>query len=520
MKHILNLIGLLLLFIFPYTRAQESYPLPLDTAVRYGRLENGLTYYIRHNEQPKERAEFFIAQNVGAILENDDQDGLAHFLEHMAFNGTSHFPGKSLIEYFESIGVKFGTNINAYTSLDETVYNLSAIPTTREGIIDSALLALYDWSHCISLENDEIDKERGVIREEWRQGQNADRRIWKEANKRLFAGSPYAKRDVIGDTSVINHFSHTALKNYYKKWYRPDLQAILIVGDIDVDQIEQKIKALFTTIPAPINPSKRIYFPIPDPDKPVTGVFTDPEEQGVSVHLYYMFNPLPDSIQLSQEGYVTNLIKTLINYMTSERFSAVAMEPETPFASLYSALTSITRTKEVYAFIAEPVTGKDSAARARLLQEVEKIHRYGFTVSELERAKTALSSRIEQSYNERSKRPNKALVQEYVRHFTQAEPAPGIEWEYRFSSQVLPEITVEMVNQIANELLKSPSMAYLILGPQKDGLVYPSDSVLRTELQAVPSLTLEPPKEELSDQPLISVQLKPGKIKEQRYKKC
>ena len=233
--------GLLLLLTIS-AGAQQFQPLPIDPKVRYGKLDNGLTYYIRANKEPKQRAEFYIAQNVGSILENDNQNGLAHFLEHMAFNGTKNYPGKGIINYFEKIGVKFGANINAYTSLDETVYNLSDVPTIRDGIIDSALLVLHDWSGFITLDGTEINDERGVIREEWRQGAGAERRMWKESNKLKYPGSQYAIRDVIGDTAIINNFAHQTIRDFYKKWYRPDLQAILIVGDVDVDKVEAKIK--------------------------------------------------------------------------------------------------------------------------------------------------------------------------------------------------------------------------------------------------------------------------------------
>ena len=227
--------------------AQQPQPLPVDSAVRVGKLDNGLTYYIRHNEYPKQRAEFHIAQAVGAILEEDHQNGLAHFLEHMAFNGTQHFPGKGIITYFESIGVNFGGNINAYTSLDETVYRLSDVPTYRQGIIDSALLVMHDWACGLLLLPEEIDAERGVIREEWRTGANANRRMWKASNPLKYPGSQYAKRDVIGDTAVINNFKYDALRDYYTKWYGPDNQAIIVVGDINVDEVENAIKKLWVS---------------------------------------------------------------------------------------------------------------------------------------------------------------------------------------------------------------------------------------------------------------------------------
>ena len=238
MKKVLSLFAALL-FAAAGLMAQQPQPLPIDTNVRMGVLENGLTYYIRYNNQPKERCEFHIAQAVGAILEEDHQNGLAHFLEHMAFNGTKNFPDKLLINYFESVGVGFGSSINAYTSLDETVYRLSNVPTRPE-ILDSALLVLHDWSCAIALQEAEIDNERGVIREEWRQGNTAQRRMWREGNKVKYPGSQYAKRDVIGDTAVINNFTYQALRDYYELWYGPDLQCVVVVGDIDVDKMEKK----------------------------------------------------------------------------------------------------------------------------------------------------------------------------------------------------------------------------------------------------------------------------------------
>ena len=252
------LLNLLLLSAAIMVSAQETpEKLPMDPDVRYGKLDNGLTYYIRHNEQPKQRAEFHIAQAVGAILEEDHQNGLAHFLEHMAFNGTQHFPGKGIINYFESVGVNFGGNINAYTSIDETVYRLSDVPTYRSGIVDSALLVMHDWSCGLLLLPEEIDAERGVILEEWRTGRTAQRRIWKEMNAKMYPGTQYAKRDVIGDTAVINNFDYQALRDYYHKWYGPDNQAIIVVGDINVDSIEAKIKSLWADVPRRTNYGER-----------------------------------------------------------------------------------------------------------------------------------------------------------------------------------------------------------------------------------------------------------------------
>jgi zinc protease len=493
--------------------SQQLQPLSMDTSIRYGKLPNGLTYYIRHNEQPKDRAEFFIAQKVGAILEEDSQNGLAHFLEHMAFNGTKNFPGKNLINYFETIGVRFGYNINAGTSLDQTVYNLSEVPTTREGIIDSALLVLHDWSSFILLDDTEIDKERGVILEEWRQGMDANRRLWKESNAVLFEGSQYAKRDIIGDTAVIKHFSHQTLRDYYKKWYRPDLQAIFIVGDINVDKIESKIKAVFADIPAPVNPAERIYYPVPDKKDPITGIFTDPEMQAANISLDFRFDAFPDAVKLSMQGYAISIVDNLINNMMNDRFSEILQEPGSPFSSANGYVTSATRTKDAFSFSVNPVLGKEKEARERLLKEAESVRRFGFTTTELERAKTELISSYEKMYNERNQQKNNRLVREYTRNFLSAEGIPGIAWEFNFVKNILPNLQVNSVNQIAQKYLNSTGIAYVVFGPEKEGLVYPTKEELAQELSNVKSVEMTPYKDSVSTEPLISSKIKAGKIK-------
>lgn len=509
---IMLIVTLLIATVLPLF-SQNSAPIPMDATIRYGKLSNGLTYYIRHNEQPKDRVEFYIAQKVGAILENDDQNGLAHFLEHMAFNGTQHFPGKSLINYFETIGVRFGTNINAYTSLDETVYNLSDIPTYREGIIDSALLVLHDWSSFISLHGEEIDKERGVILEEWRQGNDASRRLWKASNAVITAGSQYAKRDVIGDTAVIKNFSHETLRNYYKKWYRPDLQAILIVGDIDVDQMEARVKNVFADIPAPVSPAERSYYFIPLKGESVTGVYKDKEMQTTQVILYYLIGTQSDEIRLSEQGYLTNLKNRLLIMMTNERFEEIAREPNAPFSSLGGDIGGYTRTMDVLAFSAEPVSGKDKEARERTLKEVELLKRFGFTQSELERAKLSLMSGLETAYRDRKNTKNKSLVSEYARNFLNAESVPGIEWEYEYTKSALSGIKLEAVNTLAKEYLNSKSLFYFVYAPDKEGLVLPTEAQLKEELVTAGSLKLEPRKETRSNNTLIEKKIKPGKVK-------
>jgi len=493
--------------------AQGLQPAPMDTAIRYGKLSNGMTYYIRHNEQPKQRAEFFIAQNVGAILEEDSQNGLAHFLEHMCFNGTKNYPGKNFLNGFEKMGVKFGVNINAYTSLDETVYNLSEVPTNREGIIDSSLLILHDWSNFVSLEDGEIDQERGVIREEWRQGRNANRRIMQARNKVMFAGSQYANRDVIGDTAVINNFKYETLRSYYKKWYRPDLQAILIVGDVNVDQIEAKIKALFSDIPAPVNPAVRTYFTVPDNEKPIVGVFTDPEMTSTNMLMFWKRPVLPDEVRKSIQGYGMSRINGLISQMASERLNNICQEPGSPFANAGATITAFVRTTDVFAFYGSPVLGKEKEARERLLKEAEIIRRFGFTDSELERAKTDVLSYYEKAEKERNQQKNNKLVEEYVRNFTSAEPCPDISWENDMVKKMMPSISLQIVNQIASSYMTDKNFVFTVSGPEKAGLIYPSNDELLQEIAAAKTATYEAFKDSVSNDPLIPKLPKAGKVK-------
>ncbi|HET9570471.1 MAG TPA: insulinase family protein [Bacteroidales bacterium] len=509
-------ISLILLFVSTLSvLAQGLQPAPMDTAIRYGKLSNGLTYYIRHNEQPKQRAEFYIAQNVGAMLEEDSQNGLAHFLEHMCFNGTKNYPGKNFLNGFEKMGVKFGDNINAYTSLDETVYNLSDVPTNRESIIDSSLLILHDWSNFVSLEDAEIDQERGVIREEWRQGRTAARRMMQERNKVIFGGSKYAIRDVIGDTAVINNFKYNDLRSYYKQWYRPDLQAILVVGDINVDQIEAKIKQLFSDIPAPVNPSVRTYYTIPDNDQPIVGVFTDPELTSTQILMFWKKQGLPDEVRKSIQGFGLSQINQLISQMTNERLSNICQEPNSPFSSAGAEVSDLVRTMDAYLFVCSPVMGKEKEARERILKEAEIIRRFGFTESELERAKTELLSFYEKAEKERNQQKNNKLVEELVRNFTVAEPCSGISWENDMVKQILPSINLQIVNQIATSYMPDKNFVFTISGPEKAGLVYPTNDQLLQEIAAAKAAKLEAFKDSVSNDPLIQKMPKPGKVKKE-----
>lgn len=466
MKTLKRLV-LFIAFLASYAVANAGQNIPMDSAIRYGKLDNGLTYYIRYNNLPKERADFYIAQNVGAILEEDSQNGLAHFLEHMAFNGTKNYPDLSLRNYLESIGAKFGTNLNAYTSLDETVYMLREIPVTRPSIIDSAILILHDWSSFITLDGKEIDKERGVIREEWRTGAHANRRMWKEGNKKKFPGSQYAKRDIIGDTAVINNFPYDTLRAYYKKWYRPDQQAIIIVGDINVDSTEQSLKRIFADIKAPVNPAERIIYPIYDNEKPIVSIVTDPEARYSSFELDYKHKPLPDQVKGNTEGYNRSLVNSLITIMMSDRFNKLTQHPSCPFVDGYAVYSDITRSSDAFMIGVVAKDGREKQAFEALLKESERIKRYGFIQSEYDRAVIKFTSMMEKAYKERDKQKSKDYVQEYIRNFLEKEPIPGIEWEYNYALKALKEkINLELLNKIAQSYITPTNLIVDISAPE------------------------------------------------------
>ena len=497
--------------------AQQPQPLPIDSAVRVGKLDNGLTYYIRHNEYPKQRAEFHIAQAVGAILEEDHQNGLAHFLEHMAFNGTEHFEGKGIIEYFESIGVNFGGNINAYTSLDETVYRLSEVPTVREGIIDSALLVMHDWACGLSLLEEEIDAERGVIREEWRTGAQANRRMWKAINPLKYPGSQYAKRDVIGDTAVINNFAYDALRDYYKKWYGPDNQAIIVVGDIDVDQIEQKIKALWADVPARENRGERPLYSVNDNEDPIVAIVRDKEAQYTRIELEFKKDQLPKELRGTNFDYLQTIAIELVCDMFNNRLSELAMKPEATFVGAGSYYGELVKEKDAFVAIYLAKQGQEVAAYKDLLTQVEKMRRYGFTHAELDRVKKETLAAYEESYNERNTVRNIAHAQEYIRHYLDGAPIPGIKWEYEMIQQRLPMLSLDMLNQIAGQLITDQNLIVSFQAPEDKNVVLPTEAEAVALLAEVKNAEIEAPVEEAIREDLVENAPKAGKIKKTNY---
>ena len=497
--------------------AQQPQALPIDSAVRVGKLENGLTYYIRHNEYPKHRAEFHIAQAVGATMEEDHQNGLAHFLEHMAFNGTKHFAGKGIIEYFESIGVNFGGNINAYTSLDETVYRLSEVPTVREGIIDSALLVMHDWACGLLLLEEEIDNERGVIREEWRTGAQANRRMWKAINPLKYPGSQYAKRDVIGDTAVINNFTYDALRDYYKKWYGPDNQAIIVVGDIDVDKVEQKIKDLWADVPERMNRGERPLHSVYDNAEPIVAIVRDREAQYTRIEMEFKKDQLPKPLRGTNVSYLQNLALELVCDMFNNRLSELSMKPEATFVGAGSYHGELVKEKDAFVAVYLAKQGQEVAAYKDLLTQLEKMRRYGFTHAELDRVKKEMLAAYEKSYNERNTVRNIMYAQQYIRHYLSDEPIPGIAWEYETVQQILPMLSVDMLNQKAQQLVTDKNLIISFQAPEDKNVVLPTEAEAVELLAAVKNEEIEAPVEEAIRENLVEIAPKAGKIKKTAY---
>ena len=494
--------------------AQQMPPIPIDKSVRIGKLDNGMTYYIRQNKLPEKRADFYIAQKVGSILEEENQRGLAHFLEHMCFNGTKNYPGKSLIKYLESIGVKFGENLNAYTSIDETVYNISNVPVIRDGIIDSCLLILHDWANDLTLDNKEIDNERGVIREEWRTRQNPMMRMYEKLLPIAYPGSKYANRLPIGTIEVIENFPYEALKNYYRDWYRPDQQGIIIVGDIDVDQIESKIKSIFSPIKAPVNPLERKYFPVPDNKETIVAIAKDKEQTIPMTYISYKHDAVPDSAKTKLDYLLYDYMKEMVSSMLSSRLNELKESATPPFVNVFTGDGNYLFSKTKDAFMGIVYTKEDGMEKGieAFVREIERMKKYGFTASEYARAKANYLTQLESQYNERSKMKNNQFVNAYVRHFIDNEPIPGIEAEYAMMNQMVPNIPVEYVNSIIPTLVSDSNCVVSIFMPDKDGIVYPTEQSILSTIDKVKKEDITAYVDKVSDEPLIKETPKAGKI--------
>lgn len=496
--------------------AQQAMPAPLDPNVRTGKLDNGLTYFIRHNEKPAQRANFYIAQKVGSVLEEETQRGLAHFLEHMAFNGLEHFPKKAMLDYMERNGVKFGTNVNAWTSFEQTVYMLNNVPTTNPGLVDSCLLVLHDWSSFISLEDDEIESERGVILEEMRQGQGAQMRIYDKILPEIYPNSPYGvPMPIIGTEEVVAHFDHQFLRDYYHKWYRPDLQGIIVIGDIDVDQIENRLKEMFADIPAPVNPAERVYFPVADNEEPIVTVATDVEETSYDISISYKHDITPVEMRGDVNYWIGTIVERLISQMFNNRLQELTQKPNPPFIYGYGYYGTfmISNTKDAWT-IAAAAKDKDGIDEAltTLVTESNRMKDFGFTDSEYERAKADMLRQFETQYEERNKQETGRYFNSILAHFLTNEPLMGIETEYTLIQNILPALPLEAINAYAKEMVTENNIVMVLTGPEKEGEVLPNKAELLDLFNKANNIKTEAYKETVSNEPLLAQLPEPGKI--------
>ena len=524
MKHFLTIVAL---FFACNIYAQQG-KIDNDNTIRKGILPNGMTYYIRHNAQTKGVADFYIAQKVGSILEEKRQRGLAHFLEHMAFNGTKHFPGNTLqpgiVAWCESVGIKFGANLNAYTSVDQTVYNISAAPVTREGVIDSCLLILNDWSHELLLTDKEIDKERGVIEEEWRTRRSgmAMQRLSEQAMPVIYAGTKYSDCMPIGNIDIVRTFPYNDLRDYYSKWYRPDLQAIIVVGDINEDKIEEKIKKLFAKIPLPHNPAHRIYYPIGNNEKMILYTATDKEQPTVNFTLYMKRDVTPkqerNTIQNYADDYKTNILRMAIN----DRLEELSRTKNAPFisASVRSGNFFLASTKDAFELSGVLKEGKVLEAIQLLVGEVERARANGITIDELKRGKAEMLSYAENDYNDRSNRRNGEFVEQCVQNFLEETPIIEPEKELEMVRKLDKTVTIDDVNALAKTIITNQNQVVTMFGPDKNTFKMPTNSSIENAILKAQKQHYTPYKTQNTlTERLITKLPKPGSIiSERTYK--
>lgn len=492
----------------------QMMPMPVDKDVRIGKLPNGLTYYIRHNETPKGQADFYIAQKVGSILEDDNQRGLAHFLEHMCFNGTQNFPGNELISWLETVGVKFGQNLNAYTSIDETVYNISNVPTARTGVQDTCLLILHDWADGLLLDPEEIDKERNVINQEWRRTNVGQMRILEKLLPVIYPNNKYGYRLTIGTMDVVMNFPHQALRDYYETWYRPDQQGIVVVGDIDVDRIENKIKEIFSPIKMPDNAKAREYVPVEDTPGTIYAIGADKEMAFPVGMMMFKTDAMPDSLRSTLAGVAQEYVTTMIENMLNNRFTDLSTKADAPFASAEAGYGKflLAKTKDAFSVTALAKGNDITPALEAAYREVLRAGRGGFTATEYDRARKEYLSQLEKAYNDRENHQTGDYVRSYVRNFIDNEPIPSLEDEYNIMQMLANQIPVAAINMAMKELVKDDNRVMLIMLPEKEGFTIPTEEALEAKLKAVDGENIEAYVDEMKSEPLIASMPKAGKI--------
>ncbi len=489
--------------------------IPMDSAVVTGVLPNGLTYYIRHNEYPKGQANFYIAQKVGSVLEEDNQRGLAHFLEHMCFNGTKNFPGNSLVSWLESIGVKFGAHLNAYTATDETVYNITNVPTVRTEVTDSCLLILHDWANELLLDPEEIDKERGVIHEEWRSNSSGTQRIIEEMLPTIYPGSRYAYRMPIGAMEEVDNFPYQALRDYYEKWYRPDLQGIVMEGDIDAARTEQKIKEMFADIEMPADAAERYEVEVPDTEGVIYAVGKDKEQPNAMIYMIWKFDGMPREMRQTLPALGVNYMMSMIQSMLNQRFTDMMSQPDTPFAVAQGQIGNymLSNTKDMFAAVGVAKDGDIRPTMEAVYREVLRAKRGGFTQSELERASSEYMSALEKQYNNRNTQESGALTGKYVRHFLDNTNAADISTIYPMMKQmVVPMVTVDAINQVFGQIVGDDNRVVMVFMPDAEGYTVPTEEQLAAVTAKVDGEEIEAFVDQTRTDPIIPSLPAPGKV--------
>ena len=511
------MVAILLMFV-AVAQAQQMGPIPVDKDVRIGKLDNGLTYYIRYNNWPENRASFYIAQNVGSLQEEESQRGLAHFLEHMCFNGTKNFPGDALIRYCESIGVEFGADLNAFTSIDKTVYNIDNVPTDRVSALDSCLLILHDWADGLTLAGEEIDKERGVIHEEWRLRTKASSRLLERNLEALYPDSKYGRRYPIGTMEVIDNFKHQELRDYYEKWYHPSNQAIIVVGNVDVDRTEAKIKELFGGIAEPENPAPVVAVAVPDNKEPIVIIDKDKEYTTSDVEIMFKSEALPMEMN-SDMSYL--MIKYILNAavsMLNSRYVEAALKADCPYVDASTNYGSyiFSRTKDAFDLSVSPKdpTMIETSLQAALI-EFRKAAQFGFTQTEYDRYKENYLSRWEKIYSNKDKRYTTSFCSEYWQHFLDKEPIPSIDDEYEIMKQIVAMLPLDAINQTFAQAFPENDENVVIVNfnNEKEGVTYPTKESLLGALAAARAAEITAFVDNVKNEPLIANLPKPGKVK-------
>lgn len=493
----------------------QSVPnLPNDPATKVGKLENGMTYYIRHNDKPEGRAEFYLATNVGALQEAPDQDGLAHFLEHMCFNGTKNFPGKGILNWLESIGASFGGNVNASTGVEQTIYLLNNIPLVRPTVVDTCLLIMHDYSHFVTCDPKEIDAERGVILEEKRSRNTAGWRVREASSKYIFGDTKYATTTVIGSEENLKTFKPESLTNFYHTWYRPDMQALVVVGDFDVDEVEAKIKKTFADIPAAENPKEKDIIRIPENKEPIIGIITDKELTTTDITAYWKSEPLPEEMNSTTIGLLTDLLKDIISSAMNERFNDLSNKSDSPFIAGGFGFGSLCETCEATVSQVTAKEGKAIESLEAMLTECRRMTLYGFSESEIERAKTEILSQYESAAKKADTRKNSEFVMGMVYNFFDNKPFMDPKTEYELLGQIMPQLTAQMVNETVSQMNLDENLVLIYTAPERDGKNVPTEDELMSVIKKAQNADIARAEgEDIPSELLNPAKIKSGKIK-------